>query len=61
MGSAIIDWWNAVVEGVTSEDVLNQELEKDGRHHGKCPSLAFFNEFLEQVDRVSTRHSRQKR
>lgn len=46
LGSGIVDWWQ-IVQG-TSERFLNEEL-RDGRHYSFCSSLAFFNEWLDQI------------
>jgi hypothetical protein len=42
----IVDW-SSVVQGV-SEGFLDQELP-DGRHYSKCPSLAFFDAWLNVI------------
>jgi hypothetical protein len=43
----IVDW-SSVLEGV-SEGFLEKELNKDGRHYSECPSLAFFDAWLNVI------------
>lgn len=52
LGKGVIDWWE--IADSAPEAFLNKELP-DGRHYTFCSSLAFFNEWLDQINQVSRR------
>lgn len=49
----IVDQWQVILKSIPSEEWLNMELQDDGKHFGKCPSLVFFNNWLQTIDVTS--------